>query len=251
MVKSDEVNNPLIEVKDLTKSYRRANFETLVLRGISCEVSEGSFAFVVGPSGSGKSTLLYLLGGLDNPTSGNISIAGQQLTEMSASELDTLRRTKIGFIFQSFNLLRTMNCIDNVLAPFIPTGQAAAKREEAEALLARVGLGDRMHHRPSELSGGEQQRVAIARALSAGARLILADEPTGNLDQGTGAQIIDLLFDLQRDADVTLVLVTHEPALAERCNVVAAMKDGRIDDLRHNDVMAPELSHVLSDSRTP
>ncbi len=227
MVKSDEVNNPLIEVKDLTKSYRRANFETLVLRGISCEVSEGSFAFVVGPSGSGKSTLLYLLGGLDNPTSGNISIAGQQLTEMSASELDTLRRTKIGFIFQSFNLLRTMNCIDNVLAPFIPTGQAAAKREEAEALLARVGLGDRMHHRPSELSGGEQQRVAIARAILKKPKVILADEPTGELDTETGRRVFEILRDLNKTEGTTIITVTHDERYINSNDKVLRMQDGQ------------------------
>jgi len=223
---NDEVNTPLIEVKDLTKSYRRANFETLVLRGVTCEIAESSFAFVVGPSGSGKSTLLYLLGGLDQPTSGSISIAGQELTEMTPQELDTLRRTKIGFIFQSFNLLRTMNCIDNVLAPFIPTGQAAAKREEAEALLTSVGLADRMHHRPSELSGGEQQRVAIARAILKKPQVILADEPTGELDTETGRRVFEILRDLNQTEGTTIITVTHDERYINDEDKVLRMQDG-------------------------
>jgi putative ABC transport system ATP-binding protein len=225
--KNDENNRPLIEVKELTKSYFRANLETLVLRGISCDIAEGSFAFVVGPSGSGKSTLLYLLGGLDQPSSGHISIAGQQLMEMSPRELDTLRRTKIGFIFQSFNLLRTMNCIDNVLAPFIPTGQAAVKREEAEELLARVGLGDRMHHRPSELSGGEQQRVAIARAILKKPQVILADEPTGELDTETGRRVFDILRDLNQIEGTTIITVTHDERYINPDDKVLRMQDGQ------------------------
>lgn len=227
VVKNDEFNSSLIEVKDLSKSYHRAKFETLVLRGISCEIPEGSFAFVVGPSGSGKSTLLYLLGGLDQPSSGHISIAGRQLTEMSPRELDTLRRTKIGFIFQSFNLLRTMNCIDNVLAPFIPTGQAAVKREEAEELLARVGLGDRIHHRPSELSGGEQQRVAIARAILKKPQVILADEPTGELDTETGRRVFDILRDLNQTEGTTIITVTHDERYINQDDKVLRMQDGQ------------------------
>ncbi len=221
------VSNAFIEVKDLTKAYHRASLETLVLRGVNCKITEGEFAFVVGPSGSGKSTLLYLLGGLDQPTSGNISIAGEQLTEMSSSELDTLRRTKIGFIFQSFNLLRTMNCIDNVLAPFIPTGQAAAKREEAEALLARVGLGGRMHHRPSELSGGEQQRVAIARAILKKPQVILADEPTGELDTETGRRVFDILRELNQTEGTTIITVTHDERYINQDDKVLRMQDGQ------------------------
>ena len=219
--------NALIEVSDLTKSYHKANFETPVLRGISCEIPAGTFAFIVGPSGSGKSTLLYLLGGLDKPTSGNISIAGQQLTEMPSAERDNLRRTKIGFIFQSFNLLRTLNCIDNVLAPFIPTGQAPAKRAEAEELLARVGLGDRMHHRPSELSGGEQQRVAIARAILKKPMVILADEPTGELDTQTGRRVFEILRELNQTDGTTIVTVTHDERYITPNDKVLRMQDGR------------------------
>lgn len=221
-------SDSLLQVKDVSKQYRRGNRDLPVLRDISCEIAQGEFVFIVGPSGSGKSTLLYLMGGLDQPTSGDIKIGGQSLANMTAKKLDSLRREDVGFIFQSFNLLKTMNCVDNVLAPFIPTGEAASKRKAAEDLLERVGLGDRVHHRPSELSGGEQQRVAIARALLKQPKLILADEPTGELDSETGRQVFEILRQLNREQGTTVITVTHDERYMDRDNdIVLEMQDGQ------------------------
>jgi putative ABC transport system ATP-binding protein len=227
-VVSQSNNDSLLSVDQVTKQYRRGNRDIPVLRNISCQISQGDFVFIVGPSGSGKSTLLYLMGGLDQPSSGEISIASQSLSKMSPKSLDQLRRQDVGFIFQSFNLLRTMNCIDNVLAPFIPTGEANLKRKEAEELLTQVGLGERMHHRPSELSGGEQQRVAIARAILKKPKLILADEPTGELDSETGRQVFEILRKLNREQGTTVITVTHDQRyMNEDQDIVMEMQDGQ------------------------
>lgn len=216
-----------IKVENVTKSYQRGRGETTVLKNISCEIEEGAFSFVIGPSGSGKSTLLYLLGGLDQPTSGRITIGEEEVTRMPPKKLDSLRRYQIGFIFQSFNLLRTLNCVENVLAPFIPTGQASAKRDEAKMLLERVGLGDRLHHRPGELSGGEQQRVAIARAILKKPKLILADEPTGELDTQTGHQIFEILREVNQQLGTTVITVTHDHRYLTSQDRILEMLDGR------------------------
>ncbi len=224
---SNETQFRLVEVKDLTKTYHRSKVDTPVLRNISCEIDKGELVFIVGPSGSGKSTLLYLLGGLDQPTSGQILIENKPLSKMSATGLDSLRREDIGFIFQSFNLLKTLNCLDNVLAPFIPTGQAGTKRDEAIALLERVGLGARIHHRPNELSGGEQQRVAIARAILKKPKLILADEPTGELDTETGHEVFEILRELNKDLGTTIVTVTHDHRYIYEGDRLLRMQDGK------------------------
>lgn len=216
----------LIEVVDVQKEFRRGSVTTHVLRGISCRIKTGAMSFIVGPSGSGKSTLLYLLGGLDQPTSGSVRIDGTDITTLSARQLDRFRRQSIGFIFQSFNLLRTLNCVDNVLAPFIPTGVTAAKRQAAEQLLDRVGLGDRLTHRPIELSGGEQQRVAIARAVFKQPKLILADEPTGELDTETGRQVFEILRELNATTGTTIVTVTHDQRYIDSQDTVLQMQDG-------------------------
>lgn len=218
---------PLVQVVGLSKFYRRGNLEIPVLRGIDCTIDQGSFVFIVGPSGSGKSTLLYLLGGLDRPSAGEILIEGESLSRLSRHRLDHLRRERIGFIFQSFNLLRTMNCIDNVLAPFIPAGLAREKRPAAISLLERVGLGDRMHHRPNELSGGEQQRVAIARAILKKPMLILADEPTGELDSETGRHVFEILRDLNQTEGTTMITVTHDHRYMMKDDRVLKMHDGQ------------------------
>ncbi len=223
----NEHQNKLVEVQDVSKTYIRAKVETHVLREINCQIDAGEFIFIVGPSGSGKSTLLYLLGGLDQPTSGKILIGEQSLSTMSARDLDILRREDIGFIFQSFNLLKTMNCLDNVLAPFIPTGQAGAKRAEAIELLERVGLSERIQHRPNELSGGEQQRVAIARAILKKPKLILADEPTGELDTQTGHEVFAILRDLNKECESTIVTVTHDHRYIDAGDRVLRMQDGK------------------------
>ena len=220
-----------------------------ILKGIDLDVEAGSAMGLIGPSGSGKSTLLMVIAGLETVTSGSVHVAGHDLNSMNEDALARFRSNNVGIVFQSFHLIPTMTALENVAVPLEFKGEPQPF-DRARAHLDRVGLSHRLDHYPGQLSGGEQQRVAIARALSAGAKLILADEPTGNLDQNTGAQIIDLLFDLQRDAGVTLVLVTHEPALAERCNMVATLKDGQIADLRKCAEMAPELSAVLSGSQS-
>lgn len=189
---------------------------------------------MVGPSGSGKSTLLGLIAGLDRPTSGSIRIDGASLSELSEDDLARLRREKVGMIFQSFHLIPTLTALENVQVPLELRGERAADRE-AIRLLDAVGLGDRKHHYPVQLSGGEQQRVAVARAYSAKPALLLADEPTGNLDSANGARVIDLLLQLHRDQGSTLILVTHDPSLAARAERVLSLRDGRVvgDELRN------------------
>jgi putative ABC transport system ATP-binding protein len=180
----------MIDVQNVTKIHRRGALEVHALRGVTCRIEQGSFTFILGPSGSGKSTLLYLLGALDEPTDGVITVSGKALKGMTTRERDSFRREEVGFIFQSFNLLSNLSAVDNALAPFLPRGVAPALRKEAIDLLARLGLGDRLTHRPNQLSGGEQQRVAIARALLKKPKLVLADEPTGELDSENGAAIM-------------------------------------------------------------
>ena len=184
-------------------------------------------AAIVGPSGSGKSTLLGLLAGLDNPSTGRILIDGADITAMSEDELARFRGTRIGFVFQFFHLLPSLTAFENVRVPLEIAGKSdPAKR--ADALLSEVGLGPRRHHYPSQLSGGEQQRVAIARALANDPAILLADEPTGNLDSGTGHQVIDLLLDVNRGRKTTVVLVTHDPELARRADMTISLRDGRV-----------------------
>jgi putative ABC transport system ATP-binding protein len=172
----------MIEVADVHKSYRSGERQVHALRGVSCRIAKGRFAFIVGPSGSGKSTLLYLLGALDRPSSGSIRVEGSDLAAMSEVEQNAYRRDKVGFIFQSFNLISNLTAVENVLVPFLPLGIPPGMKEKAAKLLADVGLGDRLDHRPYQMSGGEQQRVAIARALIKDPILVLGDEPTGELD---------------------------------------------------------------------
>lgn len=218
----------MVRVENVTKVYLRGTAETPVLRGVSCDFSAGAFAFIVGPSGSGKSTLLHLLGALDLPTSGEIHFRNQKLSTLPTVERDRMRREEIGFIFQSFNLLKNLSALDNVLIPFMPIGQATARRDAARKLLERVGLGDRLDHRPSQLSGGEQQRVAIARALLKEPQLILADEPTGELDSQNGAQIFQLLRELQQERGATIITVTHDHRYIREGDAILEIMDGQI-----------------------
>ena len=241
-------DTPLIELRDVQLTLNSNAGPVHILKGIDLDVTPGTALGLIGPSGSGKSTLLMVMAGLEAVSSGSVRVAGADLTGMDEDALAEFRSEQVGIIFQSFHLIPTMTALENVAVPIEFRGDDGPF-EKARDLLDRVGLGHRMEHYPGQLSGGEQQRVAIARALAAGARLILADEPTGNLDLDTGAQIIDLLFDLQKDAGVTMVLVTHEPALAERCNLVAAMKDGRIDDLRQNAPATPGRPKVLAGAK--
>ncbi len=200
-----------------------------ILKGIDLAIAAGSTNAVVGPSGSGKTTLLMVLAGLERVTQGQVVVDGFDYAGLNEDALARVRRDSVGIVFQSFHLLTTMTALENVAIPLEFKGVADA-RERARRQLERVGLGHRLDHYPGELSGGEQQRVAIARVLAAGVRLILADEPTGNLDQETGREIMDLLFDLNRETGTTLLLVTHDQRLAGRCGRVIAIRDGRIAD---------------------
>ena len=219
----------MIELKSVTKTHHRGQTAVHALRGVSCGIERGSFNFIVGPSGSGKSSLLYLIGALDEPTSGEIVVAGRSLQSLSNTERDEYRRLDVGFIFQSFNLLANLDAIDNVLVPFLPRGADLAVRERAVSLLKQVGLGDRLHHRPAHLSGGEQQRVAIARALLKRPKLVLADEPTGELDSQTGAEVFQLLRDLSAENGATVVVVTHDQIYFRPTDRIIRMRDGQLD----------------------
>lgn len=217
----------MIEISNLTMQLTSGGRAVTILDGIDLSVPAKQFVAVVGPSGSGKSTLLGLIAGLDRPTSGSIRIDGTSLSDLGEDDLARLRREKIGMIFQSFHLIPTLTALENVQVPLELRGEARPDRE-AGRLLDAVGLGDRQHHYPVQLSGGEQQRVAVARAYAARPALLLADEPTGNLDSANGACVIDLLLQLRRDQGSTLILVTHDPALAARAERIISLRDGRV-----------------------
>jgi putative ABC transport system ATP-binding protein len=218
----------MIEVVDVHKSYRSGSRSVEALRGVSCHIDRGRFAFIVGPSGSGKSTLLYLIGAIDRPTSGEIVVDGQALVTMSEASQNAYRRDQIGFIFQSFNLISNLTALENVLVPFLPRGVSPEQRHRGVALLTEVGLGERLDHRPYQLSGGEQQRVAIARALVKQPILVLADEPTGELDSKTGDEIYTILRRLQESFRTTLVVVTHDRRFINSQDLVLEIQDGRL-----------------------
>jgi putative ABC transport system ATP-binding protein len=220
---------PAVEAVDVTREYQLGGVAVPALRGVSVTIPPGDYAAVLGPSGSGKSTLMHLLGGLDRPTSGTLRIAGRDVRELGATELARLRNRTIGFVFQSFHLLPRTTAVDNVALPLVYAGvRAGERRRRAADLLDRVGLGHRLRHRPNQLSGGEQQRVAIARALVTDPSLLLADEPTGNLDQATGAEVLALLDQLNRESGVAVVVVTHDQDIAARAARQIRMLDGRI-----------------------
>jgi len=217
----------ILQVRDLVMRLRSGGREVTILDGVSLDVTARETVAVTGPSGSGKSTLLGLIAGLDRPTAGSIVLDGVEITNLDENRLARLRRDRVGFVFQSYHLTPTLAAIDNVAMPLELAGRPR-RLERARELLDAVGLVDRADHYPSQLSGGEQQRVAIARALALRPPLVLADEPTGNLDSATGAQIIELLLALNREHGSTLVLVTHDEALAGRGQRVVALRDGRV-----------------------
>jgi putative ABC transport system ATP-binding protein len=217
----------MIDVVNVYKSYRSGSRSVEALRGVSCRIDRGRFAFIVGPSGSGKSTLLYLMGAIDRPSSGEIIVDGQDVVTMSETSQNTYRRDQIGFIFQSFNLINNLTALENVLVPFMPRGVTPEQRQRAVDLLTEVGLGDRLDHRPYQLSGGEQQRVAIARALVKQPILVLADEPTGELDSKTGDEIYKILRRLQESFQTTLVVVTHDRRFITPDDLVLEIEDGQ------------------------
>lgn len=220
----------MIRITDLSKVHHRGETEVAALHGLTCEIPSGAFTFIVGPSGSGKSTLLYLIGALDKPTSGDIEVLGRPLSTLTALERDRFRRDDVGFVFQSFNLLSNLDAVDNVLVPYLPQGIPASLRERAISLLNRVGMGKRLHHRPNQLSGGEQQRVAIARALLKQPRLILADEPTGELDSATGAEVFAWLRQLHAEQNGTVIVVTHDHRYIQPQDNILKLRDGRLDE---------------------
>ncbi len=224
-----------ITVKGLEKSYRSGGRPLRVLHDVDLDIGTGEFVAVVGPSGSGKTTLLGLLAGLDLPTSGSVALDGQDLAALTEDGRARFRAAHVGFVFQTFQLIPTLTALENVLVPLELTGaggpEAAARASE---LLGRVGLGDRLDHYPAQLSGGEQQRVAIARAFANRPRILFADEPTGNLDADTGRTIIDLLVELNAVEGSTLVLVTHDPALAEMAGRIVRLRSGTVIENRKN-----------------
>jgi putative ABC transport system ATP-binding protein len=215
----------MLEARQLTKEYQSGDHRIAVLRDVSFSIPNAAFVAIVGPSGSGKTTLLGLLAGLDVPTGGSVLMDGDDLGRLSEDRRAQLRGAKVGFVFQSFQLIPTLTALENVQVPLELRGDAGAPARARE-LLARVGLGDRAHHFPNQLSGGEQQRVAIARAFSNSPRLLFADEPTGNLDSETGARIVELLETLNRESGTTIVLVTHDLNLARRAQRIIRLADG-------------------------
>jgi putative ABC transport system ATP-binding protein len=219
----------VLETKSVTKEYRMGEVSVKALDGVDFDVQKGEFVAIMGPSGSGKSTLLHLLGGLDSPTSGEVILSGQRLASLSDDAITRFRRQKVGFIFQFYNLLPTLTAAENVALPLLIDGQAAANHQQRiEELLSLVGLGDRAAHRPDQLSGGQQQRVAIARAFVNAPEIVLADEPTGNLDSRSGTAILDLLRKTCRELDATIAMVTHDPRAASYASRIVFLKDGRV-----------------------
>jgi putative ABC transport system ATP-binding protein len=220
---------PLIEVTNLEKDYPTGAGVFQALRGISLTIAEGEFVAIMGASGSGKSTFMNLLGCLDRPTRGSYQLNGQDVSRLSSDQLAALRNREIGFVFQGFNLLPKLTALDNVALPLMYAGMGReARRQQAQAMLDRVGLGERSHHTPLQLSGGQQQRVAIARALATRPRIIFADEPTGNLDSETSRQVMAFFSQLNREEGITLVLVTHETDIAAYAQRRIRFQDGRV-----------------------
>ena len=243
---------PLISCKDLVKSYGQGDLEVRALDGVSIDIEQGDFVAIVGASGSGKSTFMNMIGCLDQPTSGEYELAGQFVSQLSVDELADVRNQRIGFVFQQFNLLARTSAVENVAMPLLyarggPLSALSKKEqlEHAKHRLEQVGLGDRLHHTPSELSGGQQQRVAIARALVNDPALILADEPTGALDSKMTIEIMHLLRQLNHEG-MTVIVVTHEPEVAAYANRVVTFKDGKIVDIQVNEHPVGKLESLPS-----
>jgi len=224
------VSTPLIEIRGLQKAYALEGVQVQALRGVDLVVESGEFVAIMGPSGSGKSTLMNILGCLDVPDSGTYLLGGQDVTELDDDALAALRNRAIGFVFQNFNLLARTSALENVETPMIYAGVGQAeRRRRAREALERMGLGNRLFHLPNQLSGGQQQRVAIARALVTRPSLLLADEPTGNVDTATSGEILDLLDGLNRSEGLTIVLITHEHDVAARARRSLVLRDGRLE----------------------
>jgi putative ABC transport system ATP-binding protein len=219
----------VIETHNLSKTYKMGEFSVEALRSVSFNIERGEVLAIMGPSGSGKSTLMNTLGCLDRPTSGEYILDGESVANMTDDQLASVRNRKVGFVFQSFNLLARLTALSNVELPLHYAGLTEGRRERARAALEAVGLKDRMLHRPYELSGGQQQRVAIARALVNDPAIIMADEPTGNLDSKVGKEIMHILLNLNKERGTTLIIITHDPAIAEQTRRIIRLRDGELE----------------------
>jgi putative ABC transport system ATP-binding protein len=231
-MRAEVIPDIVISARKVTLSFGSGNARTEVLRGIDLEIRKGETIGILGPSGSGKSSLMAVLSGLERVSSGEVHVAGTEFGTLDEDALARARRGQIGIVLQSFHLLPTMTALENVAVPLELSGESRTAFEKARRELQAVGLGHRLNHYPAQLSGGEQQRVAIARAVAPGPRIIFADEPTGNLDGETGAAIIDLLFARQQATGATLIIITHDPALAARCGRILEMHDGLVTQNR-------------------
>ena len=220
---------PIIKLENVWKIYKLGKMEFPILKGISLDIAPGAFVVILGPSGSGKSTMLNMVGCLDLPTKGKVFLDGQDISKMSEDQLANVRSKKIGFVFQQFNLLHNLNALENVMVPMIFQGKSEKERiERGKSLLASLGLEDRMTHKPMELSGGEQQRIAILRSLANNPEIIVADEPTGNLDSTTGKRIMEILIDLHKNEKKTIIVVTHDPTITNYSSQIVHIKDGQL-----------------------
>ncbi|MEA4910207.1 MAG: ABC transporter ATP-binding protein [Chloroflexi bacterium] len=219
----------VIETRNLTKTYKMGSVEVHALCGVSFTIERGEVVSIMGPSGSGKSTLMNLLGCLDRPTSGEYYLDGERVSKLNDDQLANIRNRKVGFVFQSFNLLNKATALSNVELPLRYAGVVADRASRARQALEAVGLAERVHHRPTELSGGQQQRVAIARALVNDPAILMADEPTGNLDSRSGKEIMDLILSLNRERGTTVIIVTHDPGIASQTSRVLHVRDGELE----------------------
>ena len=239
----------IVRTRDVTKTYRMGKVEVHALRGVSLEVRAGEYISIMGPSGSGKSTLFNMVGGLDKPTGGKVYIEEVDVAQLDAYELAWLRCRKIGYIFQTFNIIPVMTALENVTLPMVFAGLTTDEaRDKGVELLGRVGLGDRLSHKPFELSGGQQQRVAVARAMANDPSLILADEPTGNLDIKTGTEIIELLKQLNKERSVTIITATHDHKMLSASDRIVWIRDGKVDRIEERGDIKIEVGTIEGES---